>query len=346
MTARRARRTRRVTLRDVAAAARVDPSAVSRVVNNDPRVSVSEATRQRILEKVAQLGYRPNVGARGLRTSKTWTIGFVLPSLGNPMYEPIVRGVETEAHERGYGIVLGSQIEGRSPGTFASLLQEGRVDGLLVASSSLHDDFIRDIIEHGPGPVVPVNRRVEGVKSCVVVNDEAASAKAVHYLAGLGHELIGGIFGPSEIDTAIRRKKGFLEAVAEASVSSVGVDRPGGTAEHGYTAARQILRDAPEVTAIYASTLLMGLGVLRAAAEEGRAVPSSLSVICLHDNPAVSAYLVPPLTTVRLPTEEMGRRAVQLLIERAEGGPERAIMIEGDGEILERASSGPAPTSR
>ena len=139
-----------MTLRDVAAVASVDPSAVSRVVNNDPRVSVSEATRKRILETVAQLGYRPNVGARGLQSSKTWTIGFILPSLSNPMYEPIARGVEMEADERGYGIVLGSQIAGRTPKTFAALLQEGRVDGLLVASSTLHDDFIREIVER-PG---------------------------------------------------------------------------------------------------------------------------------------------------------------------------------------------------
>ena len=107
----------------------MDPSAVSRVVNNDDRVSVSEATKKRILAAVDELGYRPNFGARGLRASRAWTIGFVLPSLSNPMYEPLVRGVERAADRHGYGIVLGSQIEGRSATTFAGLLQEGRVDG-------------------------------------------------------------------------------------------------------------------------------------------------------------------------------------------------------------------------
>ena len=336
-----AARPRRTTLRDVADAANVDPSAVSRVVNNDPRASVSEATRKRILEAVARLGYRANVGARGLVTSRTWTIGFVLPSLSNPMYEPIVRGVEMEADERGYGIVVGSQIEGKSPRVFANLLQEGRVDGLLVASGTLHDDFIREIVEHGPGPVVMVNRRVEGVKSSVVVDDEGASRTAVDYLESLGHRVVGGIFGPSEIDTAVRRKAGFAKAVAAHGLQSVEVDRPGWRPEDGFTGARRILKEAPEVTAIYASTLLMGIGALRAAAENRRPVPSSLSVVCLHDSP-IAEYLVPPLTTVRLPTEQLGRKAVQLLIERLEGGRERAIMIDGDGEIVERASSGPA----
>jgi LacI family transcriptional regulator len=331
-----------VTLRDVAAVASVDPSAVSRVVNNDPRVSVSEATRKRILDTVAQLGYRPNVGARGLQSSKTWTIGFILPSLSNPMYEPIVRGVEIEADERGYGIVLGSQIAGRSPKTFAALLQEGRVDGLLVASSTLHDDFIREIVERGPGPVVLVNRRVDGIKSSVVVDDEGASRTAVNYLNGLGHKIVAGIFGPAEIDTSVRRKKGFAEAVHVAGLGSVEVDRTGWTAEHGYLATHQILSENPQVTAVYASTLLMGIGALRAAAEAGRAVPSSLSVVCLHDS-HLAEYLVPPLTTVRLPTERLGREAVKLLIDRSDGGPGRAIMVEGAGEIQERASAGPPP---
>ena len=194
----------------------------------------------------------------------------------------------------------------------------------------------------GPGPIVLVNRRVDGITSGVAVDDEGASRKAVNYLNGLGHKIVAGIFGPEEIDTSVRRKKGFSDAVRGAGLSSVEVDRPGWTAEHGYLATHQILTDNPEVTAIYASTLLMGIGALRAAAEAGRAVPSSLSVLCLHDS-HLAEYLVPPLTTVRLPTEKLGREAVKLLIDRVEGGPERAVMVEGEGEIQERASTGPPP---
>jgi LacI family transcriptional regulator len=331
-----------VTLREVAAVAGVDPSAVSRVVNNDPRLMVSDATRQRILSTVEELGYRPSLSARGLKSSKSWTIGFVLPNLANPMYEPIVRGIEMGADNRGYGIVLGSQIEGRSARTFAHLLQEGRVDGLLVASSTLQDDFIREIVERGPGPVIPVNRRVEGVVSSVIVDDEGASRKAVKYLLSLGHRTIGGIFGPSEFDTAVRRKKGFDEAIEQEGAQSVEVIRSDWSAQEGYLGALQILEQRPEVTAIYASTLLMGIGTLRAAAEMNRPIPSSLSVICLHDS-SLAEYLVPPLTTVRLPMEELGVLAVDLLIERADGGPQRAVVIEGDGQIIIRSSTGPAP---
>ena len=163
-----------------------------------------------------------------------------------------------------------------------------------------------------------------------MVDDEGASRTAVNYLSGLGHRMVAGIFGPAEIDTAVRRKKGFADAVHAADLGSVEVDRPGWTAEHGYLATQQILSENLEVTAVYASTLLMGIGALRAAAEAGRAVPASLSVVCLHDS-HLAQYLVPPLTTVRLPTEKLGREAVKLLIDRANGGPDRAIMIEGAG---------------
>lgn len=330
----------RVTLRDVAALVGVDPSAVSRVVNNDNRVTVSPATRKRILAAVAELGYRPNFGARGLRASKAWTIGFVLPSISNPMYEALIRGVQQAADHYGYGIVLGSQVDGRSPTNFAGLLQEGRVDGLLIASSTLHDDYIRAIVEHGPGPVIPVNRRVEGVLSSVVVDDEGASRKGVEYLVSLGHKVIGGVFGPKELDTAVRRKSGFSAAMAAAKLRPIAMDLPSWGAEEGYRGARHLLHKYPAMTAIYASTFLMGIGVLRAASDEHRPVPSSLSVLCLHDSP-LAEYLVPPMSTVRLPTEAMGTAAVELLVARAQGGPERAIMIDGDGEIVTRSSTGP-----
>ena len=335
---------RQVTLREVAAAAGVDPSAVSRIVNGDPNIVVSEATRIRILAAVEELGYRPSLSARGLKSSKSWTIGFVLPNLTNPMYEPIVRGIEFEANRLGYGIVLGSQIEGRSAKTFAQLLQEGRVDGLLVASSTLQDDFIREIVEHGPGPVIPVNRRVDGVVSSVIVDDEGASRKAVKYLCDLGHRVIGGIFGPKEFDTAVRRKKGFDDAISNSGATSVEANRLEWSAKEGYLGALEILSEHPEVTAIYASTLVMGIGALRAAAESNRPIPSSLSIICLHDS-NLAEYLVPPLTTVRLPMEELGTAAVNLLIERTNGAPQRAVMIEGDGKIIVRASTGDVPAT-
>lgn len=330
---------RRVTLKEVAAFVGVDPSAVSRAVNNDPGLSVSSETRERILAAVEKLGYRPNVGARGLRMSRSWTVGFILPSLSNPMYESITRGVESAAERHGYNVVIGSQIEGRSTVAFTRLLQEGRVDGLLVASGSLEDQFIRKIAEDGPGPVITVNRRVQGVLSSVVVDDERASATAAKFLEGLGHKRIGGIFGPARIDTAIRRRRGFVTAANKARLRVTCADWDSWSAQDGYLGTLQILESAPDVTAIYASTLLMGIGALRAAAEVGRNVPTDLSVLCLHDS-HIAEFLNPPLTAIRLPTERLGAAAVEMLIERLNGESPRAVVIGGAGEIIQRGSTG------
>lgn len=333
---------RRVTLKDVAAIVGVDPSAVSRTVNNDSRLSVSEDTRRRILAAVEELGYRPNFVAKGLRVRRTWTIGFILPSLSNPMYESIARGVDTAAEKHGYNVVIGSQIEGRSLESISRLFQEGRVDGLLVASGMVDDEFIRQIAR-GPDPVITVNRRVEGVLSSVVVDDERASATAVAFLGRLGHRRLGGIFGPVRIDTAIRRRKGFVTAATRAGLRATCADRDSWSAEDGYRGALEILEKTPEVTAIYASTLLMGVGALRAAAEAGRNVPGDLSVLALHDA-LLAGFLNPPLSTIRLATERIGSAAVEMLIERRNGKPPEALVIEGAGEVIVRQSTGPVPS--
>ena len=154
---------KRVTIRDVAALAGVDASLVSRVLNDHPKASAGQATRQRIVEAARELGYHPNVAARSLRTAKTWTLGLLLPNLTNPMYAAIARAAERRAQERGYGLVFGTHVEGEDEATFARMLQQGRVEGLLTASSVLSDAFLRRIAIGALGPVVMLNRRVPGV---------------------------------------------------------------------------------------------------------------------------------------------------------------------------------------
>ena len=115
----------RATIRDVARIAKVDASLVSRIVNNDPKASASAATRQRVLDVVAELGYRANSAARMLKTARTQMIGLLLPDLANPMYSAIVSGVEKRCSEIGYGVLLGDHAEGQTEKTFADLLERG-----------------------------------------------------------------------------------------------------------------------------------------------------------------------------------------------------------------------------
>jgi LacI family transcriptional regulator len=338
------RQSNRPTLRDVAALAGVDPSSVSRVINSDPQLSITDETRNRILAAVEKLGYRSNMLARGLRMARTFTIGLVLPSIRNPMYVSIVQGVQARAEELGYGIVLGSAIGGQTSKTFAELLQHGRVDGLLIASGMPNDDLIRDTAKSALGPVVLVNRRVRGVASSVVVDDEAGSLLATEHLLEMGHRALVGIFGPPEVDTSRRRRKGFTSAAEAAGCPAVTISTPNWSEADGYAGALEALDEHPETTAIYASTLLMGIGVLHAAQDRGLVVPRDLSVISLHDS-EVAQYLNPSLTTVAMPTEELGATAVDVLVGRIEGRRPRHVKVAGTGELIRRESVAPPPTA-
>lgn len=333
----------RTTIRDVARAAGVHPSLVSRVVNNHPKAYASTETRERILKAVEELGYRPHPLARGLRIARTLTLGLLLPDLANPMYASIVAGVDSRAGELGYGVVFGTHAEGGVPSTFTRLLEDGRVDGLLVASAVLKDSFMRDVAQSGVGPVVLVNRRVRGIASSVVVDDDAGAALAVEHLVGLGHRSITGVFGPANIDTARRRMAGFARACAASGISPSLVEWDSWTAHAGYEAGLSVLDDLGSTTAIFASSLVMGMGILRAARERGIAVPEELSVIALHDSD-VAAYLQPQLTTVAMPTEQMGREAASLVIGQIDGLPAKHIMVKDAPQLILRASTA-APAS-
>ena len=169
---------RQPTLRDVAALADVDPSVVSRVLNDNPRLSITPETRARVVAAIKELDYRPNVMARGLRLSRTWTIGLVLPDLTNPVYGQMVKGAQIRAQGAGYAVVVGSPLNAHSiEPSFARLLEEGRFDGLLVASAMLDGDDIRELASGAP-PVVIVNRRVDGVEASVILDDAAGSSLA------------------------------------------------------------------------------------------------------------------------------------------------------------------------
>jgi LacI family transcriptional regulator len=329
---------KRITIRDVAVLAGVDVSLVSRVLNDHPKASAGPATRERILEAARTLGYQPNVVARGLRMARTWTLGLLLPNLTNPLYATIARAAERRAQERGFGLVFGTQVEGEEEATFARMLQQGRVDGLLTASGVLGDRFLRRFAGGERGPVVMLNRRVRGVPAAVTVDDAAGAALAVEHLVELGHSQVAGIFGPATIDTTRRRRAGFLAAAAHAGIPATVIDVGGLDPTAGSHAADQIFASHREVTAIFASTFAIGTGVLRAARQAGVRIPYDISLIALHDS-ELADYLSPPLTTVALPVAEMAQRAVDLLVDLIGGGAPHSVVVRTAPQLVRREST-------
>ena len=327
------------TLRDVAAVAQVDPSVVSRVLSGDPRLTITPETRRRVLDATKKLEYIPNIQARGFRLRRTWTIGFVLPDVSNPVYVQIVQGAQVRAQEKGYALALSSPLDGQSVDlTFARLLEQRRFDGLLVASGLIADSRMQDLA-HGHAPVVVVNRRVNGVDSSVIVDDAAGAKVATTHLLDLGHTKIAHIGGPTNVDTSIRRRSGFIAAtknhrIADPMVVDAGAYPP----QAGYDAAMQIL-DAPHgITGIFAANVMLALGAIKAARARGRRVPDDLSVVALHDFP-LAEFFEPPLTTVALPLRELGAAAVDMLHSRIEGAASEERMLAIPPRLIMRGSS-------
>jgi LacI family transcriptional regulator len=187
-----------------------------------------------------------------------------------------------------------------------------------------------------------INRRVRGVRSGVTVDDAAGAALAVRHLADLGHSRIAGIFGPGTIDTTRRRRAGFLAAARQARIKPLAIEAKGLDASSGTEAAMDIIARYRATTAIFASTFAQGMGVLRAARQAGLRIPVDLSVIALHDS-ELADYLSPPLSTIRLPVDEMAHQAVDLLVGLINGGAANAIVVKTEPKLLLRESTGKRP---
>lgn len=334
---------RRPTLKDVAAVAGVDASLVSKVVTGDIRLTITDATRRRVLAAIDQLGYRPNMRARGLRLSRTYLLGAIFPDLSNPVFIPIVQGAQARAASHGYGLVLGSASgPGASQGLFERMLTDHQVDGLLIASGQVSDARMLELAS-GSGPVVIVNRSVDGAPNCVVLDDEAGSRLAAKHLVELGHRRIGVVSGPvngvGDHDSSVRRVNAFAAEARELGATIEEAYSTDWDAGSAMFAARSLLSSHSDLTAIYATTVLLALGVLRFLHDAGYRVPDDISVASLHDVD-IAAYTYPPLTTVALPLFELGEVSVDRLLRRIDGGKaEDAALVVGPPTLVVRGST-------
>lgn len=328
---------RRPTSTDVARRAGVDRAVVSRVLNGDPTLRIRDSTRERVFAAVAELGFTPNAVARSLRTSRASTIGFVVPDFANPIYAMIVNGAETAAQAAGQGLLIGrAPVTGASIEPAFDLLRQGRVDGLLIAadlsSACLADDV--DTL-----PWLLVNRTTPTPRCWVLLDEQRAMDLAIGHLADLGHREIGHLAGPAESDTARRRRAAFEEALTRQGLAPGPVVHAGYSVEAGMAGMPGLLSGPDRPTAVVAATIASAAGALVYAGSCGVHVPEELSVISIHDLPLAQCF-APPLTTVRMPLEELGRRAVELVT----GTPPGQIVqetVSGTIEIVVRESTCP-----
>ena len=330
----------KVTLNDVALLAGVDRSVVSRVVNDDPRLNVRPETRKRVRETIEKLGYRPNAAARSLRTARAYMFGLLIPDFANPVYAEIIKGAERAAGTLGYGLMTASSAGVRlGLEHYLDLLGQGRVDGLLFAGEESGHELAQ--LRTSQVPWVLVNRTLAGSQRYVILDDERGSELAVEHLVELGHRRIAHLAGPAGADTGRRRLAGYLAAMHRAGleVGPRSVEHADYTPAGGAAALDRLLAAPAPPTAVFVANVASAVGALHAVHARGLAVPADLSVVAIHDMPLAS-HLVPALTTVRMPLEELGRRALELL---ATHGPEDTIteIVTEPVELVVRDSTAP-----
>jgi len=309
---------------DVARQARVSLMTVSRVINN--KGDVSHETRQRVLEIISSLGYRPSAIARSLATKETSTIGLVVPDVSNAFFAEVTQGVERLAYSKGYHVFLcNTEEDPQRELAVIQSLEEKRVDGLILCSSRLEEEKLIDIMANLPA-VVLINRRlhqtVDEIFDSVTLDDERGGRLATTHLIQRGHRCIGFLAGPLASYSGAGRRKGYLAALQEAGISLVDgwMKHCQPSVEGGYEATRQLLGTYPQLTALFCFNDLVAVGALQACDELRRRVPEDLAIVG-HDDIPVAALVSPALTTCRVPRYELGARAVNALLERLRDCP-------------------------
>lgn len=317
----------RITIRDVAREAGVSHQTVSRVIND--KGEISPDTKAHVQAIIRRMGYRPSRTARSLTTRRTLTVGFVVPTIANPFFAELTRGVQDAGRAKGYHVFLcNTDWDPAEELELLHTLAAQPVDGIILTSSRLGDDLLRAFADEFQ-PLVLGGRLSEEVAGIgqVDLENEAGMLLAVEYLKGKGHTAIGYLAGPETAPTMsnAQREFGYRNAMNSSGLPNGDrwVRRANLNAEGGYQAAMELLRDAPELTALMAHNDLMAIGAIQACQEMGRRVPDECAIVGFNDID-LAAMVNPPLTTVRIDRHRFGYEMMQLLLE----------MIDSPGQVF------------
>lgn len=337
-------RTGPATLEQVARVANVSRATVSRVVNGDRRVG--ESARTAVEAAVKELGYTPNRAARSLVTRRSDSIAVVIPEptaqlFGDPFFPRVLRGISEALAEEELALVL-LMPQGRGDeARVERYLAAGHTDGALLVSLHGSDPLPRDLQRRGI-PVVVGGRPPGTGIPYVDVDNRGGAGAAVAHLLETGRRRVATIAGPQDMPPGADRLAGYHETLARAGLAGADglVEVADFTLDGGRAAMERLLERAPDIDAVFAASDLMAIGALAALDAAGRSVPGDVAVIGFDDSP-VAASARPTLSSIRQPTEEMGREMTRLLLHgmrNADGPPRRVIL---DTSLVVRQSSAP-----
>lgn len=337
-----------VTLRDVADLAKVHTSTASRALNERTRNLVNDATVRRVIKAAERLGYQPNVLARGLRSNRTNSVGMIIPDLTNPLFPPVIRGIEDRLSESGVTLLVASSSnDPDKERDILDIMTGRRVDGLIVGTARRSDPALEAYVRAG-NPVVLINRTVdELVVSSVAADDHVGVGLALKHLHGLGHRRVAHVAGNIIASTGLERYQNFLnwsEVIGLDVDPDLVVHARWFNVQDGAAAFRELLDRRTGFTAVLAANDLVALGIYDVCAERGIRVPEDLSVVGYNDFPFADRF-APPLTSVRIPQADIGRRTAELILSAIEDPTSVSMSIRLSPELIVRGSTTyPMPT--
>jgi LacI family transcriptional regulator len=332
---------KRPTISDVARQADVSKTTVSHVINNTR--FVEEDTRQRVLQAIAELGYRPSAVARSLTTNRTQTVGVIVSDASNHFFAEVLQGIEDILRPMDYASIICNTCEIlEHEAHYLDLLMRQRVDGIIAAATSQRWDVLTEFgIEHMP--VVFVDRSFEGLDSPFVgVDNKRGAYQGVSHMIECGHRQIGILAGFQRLSTMRERLAGFRQALDDHDIPlpEKWVVTSPLSIEAGREAMRQILTLPERPTSVFLNNNLLSLGALLAIRELGLRCPDDISVVGFDDHPW-AAVSDPPLTVVRQPAQQIGQAAAQMVLALINGEqpPEPRVLLEC--ELVSRQSCCP-----
>jgi LacI family transcriptional regulator, galactose operon repressor len=338
---------RSVTLREVAAAARVHVATASRALDSQTAHPVSPETRARVKRVAAELGYQHHMMARGLRRGFSSTVGVVVADLGNPYTPPVLRGLQSRLEGADYMALMtesldDSQVLERAVGH----LLARQVDGLVLLAVR-SGDLDRVLGWASRVPVVLAVRSLPGSGVPSVTHDDLGGARlAAAHLAELGHRRVVQLPGPPDMQPFKDRHDAFAEAAAELGLEAWAVppaSRP--VFDEGRRLMGVALGGGDRATAVFAHNDAMAMGAVRALRDAGLHCPGDVSVVGYNDVPMADCF-DPPLTTIRLNGDQVGRRAGEAVLAAIRGLPASGSGPPEPAELVARASAGPPPSRR